>query len=118
MPLREGRRQRVHDLAHALGHLQRVGIRQLVDADDGGRYAVELAGTRVVGGGELDAGDVLEVDDGAVGAGAHDDVAVFLGRATDVPSPRRRTASAARGRGLGADGAGGRHHVLLGEDVA
>src|SRR5256885_10280354 len=52
---------RSHDLAHALGHLQGVGRRQLVDADDGGGDAVQPAGARVVSGGELDAGDVFEV---------------------------------------------------------
>src|SRR5207245_4833478 len=109
----EGRRQRIHYLAHAPGDLQRVGIRQLVDADDGGRHAVKPGGTRVVGGGEFDAGDVLEVDDGPVGPGAHHDVAVLL-RTRQTCLPRGDVLHLLPGGGrFGADGAGGRRDVLV-----
>ena len=44
---------------------RRVGAGLLVDGDEGGRHAVELAVDDVLPQPDLDPGDVLEVDDGA-----------------------------------------------------
>ena len=93
---RKGRRQRIHGLAHAACHVERIGIGQLIDADDHAGQAVDLGGTRIVGGGQFDARDVLQVHDGAIGTGAHHDGRVLLAASTAGPAPTRRTASAVR----------------------
>ena len=74
------RRQRVHGLADAARHVDRVGPGRLVDADGGRRRAVEaaVAVLRSCDRAHLDAGDVLDPNDGAVGIGAQDDVGELL----------------------------------------
>ena len=74
----KARRQRLHGVANLLRHIDGIGSRRLVDADRGGRRAVEAAVAVLRSGAHFDAGDILDADDRAVGIGAQDDVGEFL----------------------------------------
>ncbi len=75
---REGLGELVHPRANIFCRLNGVGAGELIDSHDGRRLAFKAA-IEVVGlCAELDAGDVPEVEDRAVGVGAQDDVAELL----------------------------------------
>ena len=71
--------QPIHLLADLLDDRQRVGVAELVDGDRGGGLAAQVAGLVVGFGAELDAGDILDLNDGSIGPGANDDLFELLG---------------------------------------
>ena len=73
-------RQLSHGGADLVGDLERVGAGRLEDGDGDGGLVVEQRAEGIFAGAELDAGDVAQARDGAVGRGADDDVAEFLRR--------------------------------------
>ena len=77
---REARAQLVHLLAHARGDRQRVRAGRLEHRDADAGLAVDAADLLVVQRAELDARDVPQAHDRAVGVRAHDDVAELLRR--------------------------------------
>ena len=70
--------QLIHRALHEFGHLEGIGSRHLVDHDGGGRNSVQAAEGVVLFHAELDAGDILKADDGALLIGFHYDVSEFL----------------------------------------
>jgi hypothetical protein len=101
-------RQTFHARLRAIGGVERVRPGDLVEADDRRRDAVPVRLLRVVLGAELEAGDVLQPYERAVGVRAHDDAAEFVGvhqtaarphRVGELPTGRRRLA-AERPRGV------------------
>ena len=76
---REARRQRIHGVAHLLGHIDGVGARRLVDADRGGGRAVVAAVTILRSGAHFDARHVVDPDHRAIGIGAQNDAGELLG---------------------------------------
>ncbi len=102
-----------------LAHLQRVGVRQLIDAEQRHRLAVQAARARVVGGGQFDAGDVAQADDGAVRRRSCSDHVLEFLHAAQAPMHGDRVGHLLAGRRrLGADDAGRRDHVLLVDGAA
>jgi hypothetical protein len=69
----------LHQLLGAIGGREGVGARHQVERDQRRRLAVEPALLAVGLRAEFDAGDVADANDRAVGVGAQDDVAEFLG---------------------------------------
>ena len=67
-----------HQILGALSGLDGVGTGKLVNGDDGGRLAVEAALQVVELGAQLDACDIFEAHDGAIGIGANDDLGELL----------------------------------------
>ena len=76
----KARREALHLGIHRLGHGQRIGARRLIDADVGGRHAVERALGGIALRPQLDAGDVAEAHGGAIGGRAQDDLAEVFRR--------------------------------------
>ncbi len=67
------------DLAHTLGHLERVGIGLGLDADRHARDAIGARDGALVLGGELDIRHVRELHEVAIGPAPDDEVAEVLG---------------------------------------
>ncbi len=109
---RKPRAELVHARAHIFGRLHGIRTRQLIDRHDGGRLAV-VAAIEVVGlGAELDAGHILQVQHGAVGVGAQDDVAELFGGDQSTLCADGVGELLAAGHGLAADLSGGIDVVL------
>ncbi len=90
------------------------GIRtgQLIDGDQGARLAIQVAGDGVVLRAHLDAGNVLDAHDAAIGRGAHDNICEFFGRGQPALRADRIGELLSLGRRLTADLAGRVHRVL------
>src|SRR5205807_2883510 len=67
----------LHEFSRGVGGIERVGAGQLVNGDDGGRFAIEPATQCVNLSAEFNTSDVFEPDHRAVGICAKDDVAEF-----------------------------------------
>ena len=67
---------------------QRIRSRRLEDGDANAGLAVDAADLLVVERAELDARDILQVDDGAIGIRAQDDLRELLGRLVSRPGDR------------------------------
>ena len=117
--------ERLGQLRHGLldlgGGGERVRARALKDAQGHRHLLVEIAVAAVIGGAELDPGDVVDADHAAVGVGLDDDVAEGLG----VGEAPLRLDVELKGAGLRhrrlVDDAGRHLHVLAaqrGDDVA
>ena len=80
--VRDSRRQRRPEflelLANPLRDIEGVGIGQLVDRDQRGALAVEVRSARVKIRADLGVADILDANDGVVGADAHHDVVEFF----------------------------------------
>ena len=83
---RKAARQILHFRRHDLGHVQRVGVRALIDRDAGGVLAVELEILRIGLRAQFDAGDVLDAHEAAALGRLvfYDDIAELAG----VAQPR------------------------------
>ena len=101
-----------HALRDELADLDRVGAGQLIDRHDSGRCTVVARGQVVGLRAELDARDVAQVKNGAVGVGADDDVAELLRRDEAALRANRVGELLPVGHRLPADLAGGVHVVL------
>ena len=108
----------VQGVLHALAGLHGVGAGGEVDAEGDGGVAVEAAFAVLRGGAEFDAGDVLDLEGGAVGIGADDDLAELGGRGQAALGLQVDLELGLVAGGAGADAADGGLHVLLldGED--
>ena len=76
---RESGGEFLHALVNGSRSLNRIGARELIDGHDAGGRLVVAGGDSVRLIAELDARDVAQVKNGAIGIGAEDDVAKLLG---------------------------------------
>ena len=107
----------VHHLLDLLRRVERIGVRLQEDSDQRRGNVVVGTTDRVVGGGEFDAGDVLEAHHLAVSGFADDDVLEF-GGAGQAPFDEHRVLHLLPlGNGRQAEAAGGRDDVLLAYDA-
>ena len=105
-------------LPDRLRDLEPVRPGLLVDGDEGGRHAVELAVDDVLPQPDLDPGDVLEADDGGLAlAAAQDDVLVVGGLGERALGDDREGQLDAPGGRLLADLPGPEEGVLAGHGV-
>ena len=112
---RESGREFLHALVDGGRGLDGIGPGQLVDRHDAGGRLVVAAGDAVRLIAQFDARYVAEVQDGAIGVGAEDDVAELLGLDQAALRAHRVGELLALRNGLAADLAGG-VHVVLGLD--
>src|SRR6185312_15384782 len=97
------------------GHVQRVGARQQLDRERADRLAVPGGVEAVAAGAEADLRQVAQLDRGAVGVRAQDDVGELFG-AGEAAFGGHRGGEALAGHGrVGAQRAGGKLHVLRGD---
>ena len=108
----EGCGELLHARVDGRGGLDGVRSGQLVDGHDAGRRLVVAARDAVGLIAKLDAGDVAQVQDGAVGVGAENDVAELFRRDQAALGAHGVRELLALGNGLAADLAGGVHVVL------
>ena len=112
----EVRREALFDLRHelfgSLGGVNGVGAGQLVEGDEGGRFAVEATDDVVGLRSQFDAGDVLESHEGPVRLRSNDDFAEFLLTLQSALGTDRIGELLPRGHRLRADLAGRVHGVL------
>ena len=110
-------REACHGRLHAVGHLEGVRAGDLVEREQRRRRTVGVRLHVVVLAAELDAGDVLETDERAVGVGADDDVAELLGIHQAPARADGVCQLLSRRRWLAADLARGIHDVLCRDRV-
>ena len=106
-----------HHLLDLLGDVERIGIGLQEDPDQRGGNVVFGTADRVVGGGELDAGDVPEAHHLAILGFPDDDVLELGGSGQTSLDEHRVLHLLALGGGRQAEAAGRRDDVLLAYDV-
>src|SRR5207249_4314318 len=106
-----------HHLLDLPGNVERIGIRLQEDTDQRGGNVVVGTADRVVGGGELDTGDILEAHHLTVARFADDDVLEFTCRGQTALDEHRVLHLLPRGNGRQAQAARGRDDVLLAYDA-
>ena len=102
-----------HHLFDTIDGFQGVRSGKLIERQDRRRLAVETALNVVVLGAQLEAGHVLQADQGAVRIGAQDDLAELFGGHQSALGPDGIGELLARREGLAADLSGRVHRILF-----